>query len=52
MVIADPANAPSTGKISNILFFNHFSSLALTPLLVNCRGNPGGSNCGEFFSSS
>jgi hypothetical protein len=34
MVIADPANAPSTGKISNILFFNHFSSLAVIPYLL------------------
>jgi hypothetical protein len=32
VIITDSANASSTGKIFTILFFNHFSSLALTPL--------------------
>jgi hypothetical protein len=31
VVITYSANASSTGKIFTILFFNHFSSLALTP---------------------
>jgi hypothetical protein len=34
VVIADSANASSTGKIFTILFFNHFSSLALIPYLL------------------
>jgi hypothetical protein len=34
VVITDSANASSTGKIFTILFFNHFSSLALTPSLL------------------
>jgi hypothetical protein len=34
VVIVDSANASSTGKIFTILFFNHFSSLALTPYLL------------------
>jgi hypothetical protein len=34
MVIRGSANASSAGKIFTILFFNHFSSLALTPYLV------------------
>jgi hypothetical protein len=34
VVITDSANASSTGKIFTILFFNHFSSLALTPYLL------------------
>jgi hypothetical protein len=33
VVITDSANASSTGKIFTI-FFNHFSSLALTPYLL------------------
>jgi hypothetical protein len=32
--MTDSANASSTGKIFTILFFNHFSSLALTPHLL------------------
>jgi hypothetical protein len=34
VVIIDSANASSTGKFLTILFFNHFSSLALTPYLL------------------
>jgi hypothetical protein len=34
VVITDSANASSAGKIFTILFFNHFSSLALTPYLL------------------
>jgi hypothetical protein len=34
VVITDSANASSTGTIFTILFFNHFSSLALTPYLL------------------
>jgi hypothetical protein len=34
VVITDYANASSTGKIFTILFFNHFSSLALIPYLL------------------
>jgi hypothetical protein len=34
VVITDFSNAPSTGKIFTILFFNHFSSLALIPYLL------------------
>jgi hypothetical protein len=34
VVITDSANASSTGKIFTILFFNHFSSLALIPYLL------------------
>jgi hypothetical protein len=34
VAITDPANASSTSKIFTILFFNHFSSLALTPYLL------------------
>jgi hypothetical protein len=34
VIITDSANALSTGKIFTILFFNHFSSLALTPYLL------------------
>jgi hypothetical protein len=34
VIITDSANASSTGKIFTILFFNHFSSLALTPYLL------------------
>jgi hypothetical protein len=34
VAITDPANVSSTGKISTILFFNHFSSLAITPYLL------------------
>jgi hypothetical protein len=34
VIITDSANASSTGKIFIILFFNHFSSLALTPYLL------------------
>jgi hypothetical protein len=33
-VVTDSANASSTGKIFTILFFNHFSSLALTTYLL------------------
>jgi hypothetical protein len=34
VAITDSANASSTGKIFTILFFNHFSPLALTPYLL------------------
>jgi hypothetical protein len=34
VVIKNSANASSTGKIFTILFFNHFSSLALTPYFL------------------
>jgi hypothetical protein len=34
VVITDSTNASSTGKIFTILFFNHFSSLALIPYLL------------------
>jgi hypothetical protein len=34
VVITDSANASSTGKIFTVLFFNHFSSLALIPYLL------------------
>jgi hypothetical protein len=34
VVITDSVNASLTGKIFTILFFNHFSSLALTPYLL------------------
>jgi hypothetical protein len=34
VVVTDSANASSTGKIFTILFFNHFSSLALIPYLL------------------
>jgi hypothetical protein len=34
VAITDSANASSTGKIFTILFFNHFSSLALIPYLL------------------
>jgi hypothetical protein len=34
VVITDSAHASLTGKIFTILFFNHFSSLALTPYLL------------------
>jgi hypothetical protein len=34
VVNTDSANASSTGEIFTILFFNHFSSLALTPYLL------------------
>jgi hypothetical protein len=34
VVITDSANASSTGKLFTILFFNHFSSLALIPYLL------------------
>jgi hypothetical protein len=34
VVITDFANASSTCKTFTILFFNHFSSLALTPYLL------------------
>jgi hypothetical protein len=34
VVITDSSNASSTGKIFTILFFNHFSSLALIPYLL------------------
>jgi hypothetical protein len=33
VAITDSTNASSTGKIFTILFFNHFSPLALTPYL-------------------
>jgi hypothetical protein len=34
VAITDSANASSSDKIFTILFFNHFSSLALTPTLL------------------
>jgi hypothetical protein len=34
VVITDSTNASSNGKIVTILFFNHFTSLALTPYLL------------------
>jgi hypothetical protein len=34
VVITDSANASSTGKVFTILFFNHFSSLALISYLL------------------